>query len=444
MQSVNEWLEENAILELECLVPDITGNARGKIIPAHTFGGEQTRLPEAVLLQDITGGYTDEIDQILGATDSDMFLKPVTDTLRRVPWASKPTGQMIHDCYNRDGKLHELSSRAVLKKVLALFAAEGWTPVVAPEVEFYLVKKTDDANPEVEPATGRSENNGHLRHSYTINAISEFEAVIDDIFVYSKAQGLDTECLIDETGAGQFEMNFVHGDALALADQVFLFKRSVREAALKHGLSATFMAKPMRQQPGSAMHIHQSIVDSNSGKNIFVNEGGSENARFRHYIGGLQQYTPQAFSLYAPNVNSYRRFTKHIAAPINLHWGYDNRTTGLRVPDSSAQAKRVENRFSGVDANPYLAIAATLACGYLGIKHAIEPDEPCDGDAFEQEIGVPRTLEHALSQLEDSLELRDIFGTHFVDGYVAVKREELEHYNRCISPWEREFLLTTV
>lgn len=444
MQEIDNWLKKYGIMEVECLVPDMTGNARGKIIPAAKFVNEDTRLPESILVQTVTGDYTDTHEELVGAKDGDIFLKPDPDSARTVPWAKKPTAQIIHDCYTRDGELHPLASRSVLKKVLSLYENEGWQPVVAPEVEFYLIKKNTDPDCEIEPPIGRSGRAETARQSYSIDAINEFEPIVEDMLNHCKDQQLDTDSLIHEQGAGQMELNFMHGNALALADQVFTFKRTMRETALRHNVYATFMSKPMQSEPGSAMHIHQSIVDSGTGKNIFVDQNGNENDRFRHYIGGLQKFTPPAIAFYAPNVNAYRRFTKDIAAPINLHWGYDNRTTGLRVPDGSPQAKRVENRFPGVDANPYLALATSLACGYLGMKLGIEPTDPCYGDAYEENISVARNLEHALRLLDKCSELRDLLGDNFINAYIAVKDNENEAFNRVISSWEREHLLLNV
>lgn len=444
METITEWLKENHITEVECLIPDMTGNARGKFVPAAKFFKEETRLPECILLQSVTGGYPDEYDDILGVTDSDMFLSPDPTAMRTVPWAKDPTAQIIHDCMTRDGELHPLSSRGVLKRVLKLYENEGWRPVVAPEVEFYLVKQSSDPDSEISPPVGRSGRAEIMRRSYTIDAINEFEPLIEAMFQHCEAMNLDVDSLIDETGAAQMELNFLHGDALSLADQVFTFKRTLRETAMQHGVFATFMAKPMENEPGSSMHIHQSIVDAASGKNIFVDGNGNENDLFRHFIGGLQRFTKHAMPFYAPNVNSYRRFAKDIAAPINLNWGYDNRTTGIRVPDSSPQAKRVENRFSGVDVNPYLAFAATLASGYLGMKMKLEPTAPCEGSSYDDDIEVPRTLEHAARLLDECPELRDILGDKFVDAYVAVKAFEYEEFNKVISSWEREHLLLNV
>lgn len=444
MDSINEWLKSNNITEVECLVPDMTGNARGKFVPATKFFKEETRLPEAILLESVTGTYPDEFDDILGVTDSDMYLRPDPNAMRVVPWTKEPTAQIIHDCRTKNGELHPLSSRGVLQRVLALYEKEGWKPVVAPEVEFYLVKQTSDPDSSLEPPLGRSGRHEVLRRSYTIDAINEFEPLIEDMFNHCEAMGLDVDSLVDETGAAQMELNFLHGDALSLADQVFTFKRTLRETAMQHGVFATFMAKPMENEPGSSMHIHQSIVDVKTGKNIFVDADGVENQRFKNYIGGLQRFTMHAMPFYAPNVNSYRRFAKDIAAPINLNWGYDNRTAGIRVPESSAQSKRIENRFAGVDVNPYLALAATLASGYLGMKMNIEPTAPCESSAYEEEIEVPRTLEHAARLLDECEELRNVLGDKFVDAYVAVKALEYEEFNKVISSWEREHLLLNV
>jgi glutamine synthetase len=328
--------------------------------------------------------------------------------------------------------------------VLALYQAEGWQPVVAPEVEFYLVQKNIDPDYELEPPVGRSGRREAGRQSYSIDAANEFDPIIEDMYDFCEAQKLDVDTLIHESGLAQMEINFLHGDALDLADQVFVFKRTMRETALRHGIYATFMAKPMEREPGSALHIHQSVIDVKTGNNIFTNEDGSEHERFRHYIGGLQKYTPGAIAFYAPSVNSYRRFAPDIAAPVNLNWGYENRTTGLRVPDSSPQARRLENRFPGVDANPYLAIAASLACGYLGMKKKIDPSEPHGGDAFLEPITVARNLQAALALLEESEDLRNTMGNRFARAYAAVKREEFEAFNKVISSWEREYLLLNV
>ena len=192
------------------------------------------------------------------------------------------------------------------------------------------------------------------------------------------------------------------------------------------------------------MHIHQSLVSADDGSNVFVDDKGEHTTRFFSYIAGLQRFTPDLISLYAPNVNSYRRLAPNISAPINLNWGYDNRTTAFRVPHSTAEATRVENRFPGADANPYLAIAASLASGYLGMKLGLSASEPHLGTANEENVEVARTLEEGLRNLQRTPELVEIFGELFLRAYSAVKLDEFEEFNRVISSWEREHLLLNV
>ncbi len=447
MEAVERFLKEHNITEVESTLPDLTGNARGKFYPTKKFLAEKGgRLPESVLVQTVTGEWADNHYELVDPSDRDMHLRPDPATLRLVPWTDEPTAQVINDCYTADGLLHPLSSRTVLRRVLTLFEKEGLKPVIAPEMEFYLIQKNNDPDYELKPATGRSGRQESARQSYSIDAVNEFNPFIDTLYNYCEAQGLDVDTLIHEQGAAQMEINFLHGDPLNLADQVYFFKRTLREAAFKHGIYATFMAKPMQNEPGSAMHIHQSIIDVKSGKNIFASKEGNFSEKFHNYLGGLQKYIPSAISFFAPNVNSYRRFAPDNAAPINMKWGIDNRTAGLRIPESDPAGTRIENRFPGSDCNPYLAIAASLACGYLGIKNSLQPTKPTydaaaeDGDTVE----LARTLEEGLRLLEDCPELRDIMGSDFVDAYIGVKRAEFETFHRVISSWEREYLLLNV
>ena len=240
------------------------------------------------------------------------------------------------------------------------------------------------------------------------------------------------------------EINLRHGDPLELADQVFLFKRTIREAALRHNIYATFMAKPMSNQPSSSMHIHQSILDSESGENIFSDANGELSKEFFAVIAGMQKYLPNVTCIMAPYVNSYRRYSKHTTAPVNLYWGYDNRTVGLRIPNSDPKGRRVENRIPSSDANPYLAIAASLACGYLGLINQLTPDQAREDNCNSLQQGLPRNLLDAIGLLTDCDELFPILGEQFVYTYRAVKLEENETFMSVISPWEREYLLLNV
>jgi len=192
------------------------------------------------------------------------------------------------------------------------------------------------------------------------------------------------------------------------------------------------------------MHIHQSVVDVKTRKNFFSNPDGTPSPLFFAHIGGLQKYLPAAMALFCANVNSYRRLTRYLSAPINVHWGYDNRTAGLRVPMSDAQARRVENRVGGADANPYIAIAASLACGYLGMVEGVQPSDPIVGSAHDLPFGLPRSLDEALRELRACEPLVKLLGEAFVEAFTIVKQAEYEVFLQVISSWEREHLLLNV
>jgi len=442
-QKLIDWLTEHKISEVEAIIPDQAGIARGKFMPAKTFAAQGgMRLPESVFIQTVTGEHPEET--VFSPTDRDMLAVPDLSTIRTVPWANEPTAVVIHDCYLMDESPVDIAPRQVLRKMLGLYEAEGLRPVVAPEIEFYLVKRNTDPDYPLTPPTGRSGRAETVRQPYSLDAIDEFEPLIEDIYDYCEAMDMQVDNLVHEEGTAQLEVNFLHGDAMGLSDQMFLFKRIVREAAMRHEVYATFMAKPMQNEPGSSMHWHLSLVGAASGENVFSQPDGSESELFRHFIGGLQTYLPNVALLLAPYVNSYRRFTRYMAAPINLQWGYDNRTVGLRVPETGPQDRRVENRVAGSDVNPYLAVAAALACGYLGIRNRVEPSPPETGNAYRLPFALPRTLNESLELLEGNEQMRGLLGERFVQVYAAIKREEQERFFEVISPWEREFLLLNV
>jgi len=441
---IQQFLKEHGISEVEAVVPDMAGIARGKVMPAPKFAEDEgMRMPESIFLQTVTGEYPDD-DRAISPSEIDIVLKADPKTLRVVPWAAEPTAQVIHDSFYGDGRPVTMAPRYVLRHILDLYAQQGWRPIVAPELEFFLVEPNVDADYPLKPPVGRSGRPEVGRQSYSIAAVNEFDPLFDDIYAFCEAQEIEIDTLIHEDGAAQMEINLIHGDAMSLADQVFLFKRTAREAAFRHKMYATFMSKPMAREPGSAMHIHQSIVDAKSGANVFSDKEGNPTPLFFAHIAGLQKYLPSAMSLFAPNVNSFRRITRHNMAPINTHWGYDNRTAGLRVPMSNAENRRVENRLGGADANPYLAIAASLACGYLGMIEGLKPSEPIAGSAYDLPFGLPRNIEEAVRLLRECRPLIEILGERFVLAYTAVKESEYDTFLRVISSWEREHLLLNV
>ncbi len=440
-----QYLGDRDIEEVEIVIPDLAGTSRGKAMLAHKFKPKDSYfLPISLFYQTISGEYVDmNIENQW--REMDILLKPDMSTASAVPWADIPTLQIICDMELREGGPLGIAPRNVLRRVLEKYEALDLRAEVAPELEFYLAKPNIDPNEPIEPPVGRTGRKGSSRQVYSMMAVDEYGPVIDSIYDFADDQGLQIDTVIQEGGAGQIEINLQHGDPLQVADQVFYFKRAIREAALRNGVFATFMAKPIRDEPGSAMHVHQSLVDKNTGKNIFSNPDGSPTDKFRHFIGGSQIYLMQAIPLIAPYVNSYRRITVDgQSAPANLEWAADNRTTGLRVPHSGPEARRLENRVIGMDCNPYLAIATSLACGLLGMQKQIEPRAEATSEVWETEHMLPPSLNSALDRFAEAEDIWDMLGTEFCQLFLDIKRAENEEYQREISPWERQHLLLNV
>ncbi len=443
-EAARAYLTGQRLDEVECITPDLSGIARGKAMPASKFATqEQFYLPNSIFFQTITGGWGEAAGDE-GFTEPDMILMPDYETITAAPWTADWTVQVIHDAFTKAGEPVPFAPRNVLKRVVALYAERGWTPVVAPEMEFYLVARNTDPAQEIRAMTGRSGRPAAARQAYSISAVDEFGPVIDDIYDFAEAQGFEIDGITQEGGAGQLEINLRHGDPVKLADEIFFFKRLIREAALRHDCFATFMAKPIESEPGSAMHVHHSVISTDTGRNIFSGRDEDETPAFTHFIGGLQRYLPAATPLFAPYVNSYRRFVKDNAAPINLEWGRDNRTTGIRIPVSEPEARRVENRVAGMDCNPYLGIAASLACGYLGMTEGITPKDEFTADAYDADEELPRGIYAALDEFAAATSFREVLGEDFCRVYGGVKAAEYDEFLQVISPWEREHLLLNV
>lgn len=438
-----EFIANRRVDEVECIIGDIAGVARGKAMPANKFAKQTSYfLPNSIFLQTITGEWAD--NPFDAFTEPDMILEPDWSTATAAPWTADVTLQIIHDAKDQEGNLVPFAPRNVLRRIVKLYEAQGWRPVVAPEMEFFLVARNIDPNMPVLPPMGRSGRRAAGKQAYSMSAVDEYGKVIDDIYDFAEAQGLEIDGILQEGGAGQIELNLAHGDPVRLADDVFFFKRMIREAALRHDCFATFMAKPIAGEPGSAMHIHTSVVDIKTGKNIFSGAKGAETEAFNSFIGGMQNHMAAAVALMAPYVNSYRRYVPDFAAPINLEWGRDNRTTGLRIPISSASARRVENRLPGMDCNPYLGIAATLACGYLGLMEKKKARPEFVGSAYIDSDEIPVNLGDALDLLDEDKALKEVLGLEFCSVYDSVKRNEYKEFLQVISPWEREHLLLNV
>ena len=448
-----KWLEENSITEVECLVPDLGGIARGKIVPTNKFikglENDSHRLPQSVFIQTISGGYATEDEElpidVYNPTDIDVILRPDFNTIRNVPWYEDPTAQVICDAVNLNGTQVINASRTVLKKILKLYEELEYQPIISPEVEFYLVKPNSDADYPLEVPTGQSGRVETGKQAFGIDAVNEFDNLFEDVYNFCEQQNIEIDTINHESGSAQMEINFQHGEPLELADQVFLFKRTLRQAAIKHKLYATFMAKPMENQPGSSLHLHQSLLNKKNNKNIFYNKKNTISNLMKNYIGGLQEFTPKLMPIHAPNINSYRRLFATWDAPRNTNWGIGNRSCGFRIPSNEEHSMRIENRISGSDTNPYLVIAANLAAGYLGIKNKIKPSAETKKSVFgDQKSFLPKNMEQAISLFEKNDQINDVFNQKFVRTIAAIRRVENQAYLKVISSWEREFLLLNV
>ncbi|MDC0161780.1 glutamine synthetase family protein [bacterium] len=452
-ENFEKWLNDNSITEVECLVPDLGGIARGKILPTKKFiqglENDSHRLPQSVFIQTISGGYATEDEElpvdVYNPTDIDVILRPDLNTIRNVPWYQDPTAQVICDAVNLNGTNVINSSRSVLKKVLKLYDEIGYKPIVSPEVEFYLVKPNPDADYPLEVPLGQSGREETGKQAFGIDAVNEFDNLFEDVYNFCEQQNIEIDTINHESGSAQMEINFQHGDPLELADQVFLFKRTLRQAALKHKLYATFMAKPMENQPGSSLHLHQSLIKKQNKKNVFFSKTSTISNIMKNYIAGLQTYTPKLMPIHAPNINSYRRLFATWDTPKNTYWGLGNRSCGFRIPSNEEHSMRIENRISGSDTNPYLVFAANLAAGYLGIKNKLKPTIEMKKSVFGKDKSMlPRNVEEAVSLFENDDQINEVFNQKFVRTIAAIRRVENQAYLKVISSWEREFLLLNV
>ena len=427
------------IRDVECLFPDVSGYPRGKLMPASAFAsGAELRIAQAIPMQCVTGDYS--YDPIFPDQDPDVLLAPDYATVKPVPWARSPRALAIHDCHELTGELCQFAPRTILRDVMARYERHGLRPVVAPEIEFYLTAPNDDASQPLRAPAMRAGRTEVGQSAFSLDTLNEHAAFWDEFRAALDVLGIRADTWIHEVGLTQFEINLLHDDPLVVADQAFLFKYAAKEIALKHGMNAVFMAKPISGQPGSSMHLHQSVVDA-GGRNVFSDDGGGESVVFRQFIAGLQANLPSLMLLFAPFVNSYRRFVKGSQAPVNFHWGYDNRTAGLRIPKSGPAARRVENRVAGADANPYLVIAATLAAGLDGIERELPSTPPLETSAYEEPHALARTFNAAHADfLAGDVAVR-LFGQRFVTAYAAVKEVEFESWLAEIGAWERRFLV---
>lgn len=316
--------------------------------------------------------------------------------------------------------------------------------MVATELEFFIFDRNGDPHQPFQPPVGADGRRESGFSAFSVSSGNGLRPFFEDVYRCMDAVGIPRDTFMHEMGTSQFEINLIHGEPLLIADQTFLFKHLLREVALQHGLLAVCMAKPLAHTAGSSMHIHQSVVDT-QGRNIFTAEDGEATPAFYQFIAGLQACLADFTLLFAPNINSFQRLCNPYASPNNACWSYDNRSAGLRIPASGPEARRVENRLPGADANPYLALVASLAAGLHGLERQLQPSEPVTGEVeAPPELLLPDSLQEALRRLRGSRQAREVFGEEFIDGYLACKALELGDFLGEITPWERRVLATQI
>jgi glutamine synthetase len=422
------------ITSIHVIWTDICGVARGKIlrrdelVPAWKDG---RFMPISALVLDITGQDVPETGLVFDEGDRDMLLWPVPGSLVRIPWMEEPTAQYLASVHDLDGTPHFADPRNALEAIVKRFQTElNMTPVGAVELEFFLMDRASAIAGE--PRAPKSLINEHRpQHfqAYYLQDLDDFAPFFKDLYAYCDAQGLPAKTLISEYAPGQMEIVLRHrADVLKACDEGIMLKRVIKATAEKHGMAATFMAKPYAQWTGSGMHIHVSLGDE-QGNNLFAAEDPTQNELLLHAIGGLKAAMAESMLIFAPNANSYRRFRRNSYAPVSASWGINNRTVSLRIPAGAANACHIEHRPSGADANPYLVMAAILAGMHYGITEKADPGNPVVGNGYEKRAKyIPGNWFDAIDAFWRASILKEYFGKPFVDTYCTIKEVEADRF----------------
>jgi glutamine synthetase len=431
---------------VDAVVVDICGTLRGKRFPAAEVPKlfqHGMPLPHSVYLMDAHGEMTNALGRGFSDGDPDGTAWPVPGTLSRV-WGSGPVrAQMLMSLRDPDGAADPAEPRSVLKRVLARFADLDLVPVAALELEFYLIDRArvgDRApQPPMDPRSGERESAVSV---FGLDDLDRYAGFLSSLSEAARLQNVPLSAASKEYAAGQFEANLKHQhDALLAADHAVFLKQIVREAARANGCEATFMPKPYLERVGSGLHIHVSVLDHDS-RNIFAGSDHFGSEMLRHAIGGLQALMPESMAIFAPSQNSYRRFQPDMFAPVNRSWGYNNRSAGMRIPAGADEARRIEHRASGADANPYLALAAVLAGVHHGLLKKIDPGAPVKGNVSrDPDPALPFTIDDALVKFAKADVLPAYFGEETLALYRETKRIETERLRRVIPPTEYEWYL---
>jgi glutamine synthetase len=438
-----KFLDENPELEkIEFIYVDFNGIPRGKNASPKTLikaseGG--LKMPISSYVLDVWGDNPKGTGLVMSG-DGDAICRIVESSLAITPWSSRNTAQCIVSMEDGNGDAIYADPRNVLNSILSRFKNLGLRPVIAPEMEFYLIDKQLQKNghPQMPliPGTNRRYEEVQLLN---LSEMDDFEEFFELVEKSSISLGIPAETAIKECAPGQFEINLLHhNDALLMADQAFLMKRLIKNCARKFNLNATFMAKPFSEEAGNGMHAHLSIIDKD-GKNIFkVNKNKQPQGVFASAIAGLLKNAPDFLSFYAPHSNSYRRLVHNADhAPTTLSWGNENRTALVRLPEASNKATRLEFRLPSADSNPYLVFASILASVLNGIENEFKLEKETIGNAHAQhepELGI--TWREAVHKTSVSSVVKEFFGDRFQQSYQCVKESEIKRFESTITDFE--------
>ncbi len=448
MKDLQNWLRKHPeVRTIRVAAADLNGQARGKRIPtrfAETVLKNGTRFPMSIMNLDIWGEDIDDSPLVFDQGDADGILRPTERGFMPMPWLESPSALLPIWMFRENGRPYEGDPRHALRKVLRGFKSRGLTPVVAVELEFFLI---DDSGKTLQvPLSPRSGKRRKAAETMSIRALDAFDTFFTDLYDACEAMDIPADTAISETGLGQFEINMMHQeDALRAADDAWLFKLLVKGLARRHGFAASFMAKPYPEYSGSGLHTHFSLLDEN-GDNVFDNGGPEGTETLRHAVAGCLAAMHDSTLVFAPHANSYDRLVPGSHAPTAICWGYENRTVAIRVPSGSHAARRIEHRVAGGDVNPYLMLAAILGAALLGIEDRLEAPEPVAGNAYAMEglEQLPDTWAEAIEAFEASSVVPRIFAPELIRNYVQTKRQEL-HYMAELTPEEQvELYLDTV
>ncbi len=418
---------------IELFIIDPCGVPRGKLLRREELRAIYQNgrpLPSSILGLTIRGEDVDATGLVWEVADADCWACPLPGSLKLQTWRAQPTAQVQVSMHPEQGRPASVADpRHVLARQIARLQADGYHPVMAAELEFYLLDQARDAAGRPQPARQANGVRPQAPQVYGVLEREQLAPFLDDLYAACAAQGLPARTAISEYAPGQVEITLEHrADALQAMDEAVRYKRLVRGVAHKHGYQACFMAKPFGELAGSGLHMHVSLADED-GNNLFASEDQTGPLLLRQAIGGLLDTLEDGLAVFCPNANSFRRFQANSYAPLARSWGVNNRTVSLRVPGGPAASRHVEHRICGADANPYLAAALLLAGIHRGLREGLDPGAPIEGNGYQQaRETLPTDWLTALRSLERSAWAREALGEDFHRVYLAIKQEEYRQF----------------